>query len=278
MPENNIKGRRKELAAWIAKRMEEEKERLKAEFQQPGRINSCAIDDLLPEEIAKEIYHAFPSPEEMAIHKSIRENKRVAAQMNLYHPLLEEIVYAFQDEAIVKLCAYITGIADMEPDEHLYAGGISLMSRGNFLNPHLDNSHDNERERYRVLNLLYYVSPGWELGNGGNLELWDKGVQGEPRTIVSRFNRLALMITNKSSYHSVSKVVADGKRCCVSNYYFSRLPAEQESYFHVTSFYGRPEEAVKGIALTVDRKLRNFLRKITGKSIVTTKHIYKKDQ
>lgn len=258
--------------------MEEEKERLKAAFQQQGRINSCAIDDLLPAEIAKEIYDAFPSPEEMAIHKSIRENKRVAAQMNLYHPLLEEIVYAFQDEAIVKLCEYITGIVKMEPDEHLYAGGISLMSRGNFLNPHLDNSHDNERERYRVLNLLYYVSPDWELDNGGNLELWDKGVQGEPRTIVSRFNRLALMITNKSSYHSVSKVVADGKRCCVSNYYFSRLPAEQESYFHVTSFYGRPEEAVKGIALTVDRKLRNFLRKITGKSIVTTKHIYKKDQ
>jgi Rps23 Pro-64 3,4-dihydroxylase Tpa1-like proline 4-hydroxylase len=269
---------RTQLADLIAGRLEQEKDTLRQEFGKPGRINSCYIDNLLPESIALEIYNAYPSPEEMAIHKSIRENKRIAAQMDLYNPLLEEIVFAFQDMRIVQLCEYITGIAEMKPDEKLYAGGISLMAKDNFLNPHLDNSHDNERENYRVLNLLYYVSPDWKLENGGNLELWDGGVKGAPRTIVSAFNRLALMVTNKSSYHSVSKVVAGGKRCCVSNYYFSGIPAEQENYFHVTSFYGRPEESFKSVALKVDRTLRNFIRKITGKRIVETKHIYKKDK
>lgn len=269
---------RKQLAAFIFERLLQEKESLKKTFQQQGRINSCYIDQLLPEEIAKAIYNAFPSAEEMAIHKSIRENKRIAAQMDLYNPLLEEIVFAFQDESIVKLCEEITGIESMQPDENLYAGGISLMAKGNFLNPHLDNSHDNDREHYRVLNLLYYVTPDWKLENGGNLELWDNGVKGNPRTILSGFNRLALMITNKSSYHSVSKVVADGKRCCISNYYFSKIPAENQSYFHVTSFYGRPEESVKSIFLKLDRNLRNMIRKITGKRVVETKHIYKKDK
>lgn len=278
MPDTPIPWSRKQLAGHIAARLEQEQESLKAAFQQKGRINSCYIDDLLPEDMARTIYEAFPSPEDMAIHRSIRENKRVAAQMDLYNPLLEEIVFAFQDPAIVKICEYITGIEHMQPDEHLYAGGISLMSQGNFLNPHLDNSHDNDREHYRVLNLLYYVTPDWKQENGGNLELWDRGVQGEPRTVFSGFNRLALMITNKSSYHSVSKVVSEGKRCCVSNYYFSKTPADNESYFHVTSFYGRPEEPVKGVALKVDRTLRNFLRKITGKRIVETKHIYRKDK
>ncbi len=268
---------RTELADIIVERLEEEKERLKKDFAAPGIINACYIDNLLPAEMAKTIYDAYPSPEEMAIHKSMRENKRIAAQMDLYDPLLEEIVYAFQDERIVKISEYITGILEMKPDDLLYAGGISLMANGNFLNPHLDNSHDNDRENYRVLNLLYYVSPDWKLENGGNLELWDGGVKNKPRTFVSQFNRLILMITNKSSYHSVSKVVVDKKRCCVSNYYFSKIPAEKESYFHVTSFYGRPEEAFKGVALTVDRKLRNFVRNITGKRIVETKHIYKKD-
>lgn len=278
MPYSDVKGLRKTMAGLIVQRLEEGKEKLKAEFTQKGRINSCYIDDLLPQEMAMEIYNAFPSPEEMAIHKSIRENKRVAAQMDLYQPLLEEAVYAFQDERVVALCEYITGIEAMQPDEHLYAGGISLMSKGNFLNPHLDNSHDNGRENYRVLNLLYYVTPDWKLENGGNLELWDEGMQGKPRTIESRFNRLALMITNKSSYHSVSKVVANGKRCCVSNYYFSKTPADDKNYFHVTSFYGRPEESWKGIILKADRTLRNFIRKLTGKRIVETKHIYKKDK
>lgn len=279
MSQRNAAYTRKQLADLIIERLLQEKETLQKEFKQQGRINSCYIDNLLPEAIATTIYEAFPSAEEMAIHKSIRENKRVAAQMDLYNPLLEEIVFAFQDERIVKICEAITGIEAMQPDEFLYAGGISLMAKGNFLNPHLDNSHDNDRENYRVLNLLYYVTPGWKQDNGGNLELWDHGVKGEPRTIVSKFNRLALMITNKSSYHSVSKVVADGKRCCVSNYYFSAIPAENQSYFHVTSFYSRPEESVaKGAFLKLDRNLRNFLRKLTGKRIVETKHIYKKDK
>lgn len=278
MLQGNVLYTRKQLADLILEKLEEQKASLKEAFQQKGRINSCYIDNLLPENIAQTIYEAFPSAEEMAIHKSMRENKRVAAQMDLYNPLLEEIVYAFQDDRIVKICEEITGIENMQADEHLYAGGISLMAKGNFLNPHLDNSHDHERENYRVLNLLYYVTPDWKLENGGNLELWDKGVKGDPRTILSAFNRLALMITNKSSYHSVSKVVADGKRCCVSNYYFSKEPAENQSYFHVTSFYGRPEESVKGVFLKLDRNLRNFIRKITGKRIVETKHIYKKDK
>jgi Rps23 Pro-64 3,4-dihydroxylase Tpa1-like proline 4-hydroxylase len=264
------------LTDLILEKLIANKETLKKEFNQAGRINSCVIDDLLPEEVAKQIYEAYPSPEEMALHKSLRENKRIAAQMDLYNPILEEAVYAFQDDRIVKVVEEITGLKEMTPDEHLYAGGISLMSTGNFLNPHLDNSHDNDRENYRVLNLLFYVTPDWDTNNGGNLELWDNGMNKPQRIIHSKFNRLALMITNKTSIHSVSKVTAIGKRCCVSNYYFSKKPAETTEYFHVTSFYGRPEEYLKNIFLRGDAFLRQKVRKITGKRIVETKHIYKK--
>jgi len=269
---------KKRLADYILEKLESQKQALHNQFSTKGIINSCFIDDLLPVDIANQIYEAFPSPEEMAIHKSLRENKRIAAQMDLYNPLLEEIVFAFQDLRIVKLVEEITGIKEMVPDEHLYAGGISLMANGNFLNPHLDNSHDNDRENYRVLNLLYYVTPDWAIENGGNLELWDNGTKKKQRTIHSKFNRLVLMITNKSSYHSVSKVVSEGKRCCVSNYYFSKVPAENEEYFHVTSFYGRPEEPIRDILLKIDSGLRNIVRKITKKRVIETKHIYKKDQ
>jgi Rps23 Pro-64 3,4-dihydroxylase Tpa1-like proline 4-hydroxylase len=264
------------LAELILTKLIDNKEELKKEFNQSGRINSCFIDDLLPEKVAKEIYNAYPSPEEMALHKSLRENKRIAAQMDLYNPILEEAVYAFQDDRIVKVVEEITGLKEMIPDEHLYAGGISLMATGNFLNPHLDNSHDNNRENYRVLNLLYYVTPDWDINSGGNLELWDNGMDKPQRVIHSKFNRLVLMITNKTSIHSVSKVTGLGKRCCVSNYYFSKKPAEASEYFHVTSFYGRPEEHVKNVFLRIDAFLRQTIRKFTGKRIVETKHIYKK--
>jgi len=59
----------------------------------------------------------------------------------------------------------ITGLKEMVPDKNLYAGGISLMANGNFLNPHLYNSHDNDMKYYRVLNLLYYCTPDWDIEN-----------------------------------------------------------------------------------------------------------------
>jgi hypothetical protein len=58
----------------------------------------------------------------------MRENKRIAAQMDLYNPLLEEAVFAFQDERIVRIVEDTKGMTLM----HLYAGGISLMAMGNF--------------------------------------------------------------------------------------------------------------------------------------------------
>lgn len=271
-----MKLNRNMVADLILEKLIAQKEYLKKEFNKPGRINSCIIDNLLPEEVANEFYNAFPSPEEMALHKSLRENKRIAAQMDLYNPLLEVAVFAFQDERIVRIVEEITGLKEMSPDEHLYAGGISLMATGNFLNPHLDNSHDNDQQNYRVLNLLYYVTPKWDVENGGNLELWDNGMSQPQRTIHSKFNRLVLMITNKTSIHSVSKVVTHGKRCCVSNYYFSKKPAEASEYFHVTSFYGRPEEPVKNVFLRIDAFLRQLVRRLNGKRIIETKHIYKK--
>ena len=104
------------LSYYILESLKHNKEILKSEFSKKNQINSCFIDDLLPEHIAMKIYEAFPSPEEMALHKSLRENKRIAAQMDLYNPLLEEAVYAFQDERIVKIVEQITGIENMIPD------------------------------------------------------------------------------------------------------------------------------------------------------------------
>lgn len=268
--------KRKDLASLILKNLEKNKEELKKQFNRTDIINSCYLDDLLPVELAKEIYDGFPSPSEMITYKSLRENKRIAAQLDLYSPILEEIVFAFQDDRIVKIIEQITGLKEMIPDENLYAGGISLMAKGNFLNPHLDNSHDNDRANYRVLNLLYYVTPDWDIKNGGNLELWDNGMNSKQRIIHSKFNRLILMITNKSSFHSVSKVMSDGKRCCISNYYFSPTPAENSNYFHVTSFYGRPEEPIRNLLLKIDSFARKSFRNIFKNKLLKTKHIYKK--
>lgn len=267
---------RKMIADGVLARLQSARAELESQWHGTAPINHFFLDDLLPPEIALEIRSAYPAPESMQVKKSLRELKYVAAQMDRYDPILEEALYAFQDPRIVELISGLTGLQKLEPDELLYAGGISMMSQGHFLNPHIDNSHDKERERYRVLNLLYYVSPDWQVDKGGNLELWPEGIKARQTTVESRFNRLVVMITHTKSWHSVSPVLADEQRCCVSNYYFSAEPAEENEYFHVTSFRGRPEQKIRDAVLRADIALRTGIRKVFPKGMVKNKHFYDK--
>lgn len=272
----SVKLDRQVMADVIGQRLEKEGPRLRAQWDGAAPINHFVVDDLLPATWAEQIRAAFPLPDQMVLKQSLREAKYVAAQMSKYNALLEEIVYAFQAEQVVRATGQITGLRGLEPDELLYAGGISAMTTGQFLNPHIDNSHDKVRERYRVLNLLYYVSPGWQRANGANLELWPQGPGGQPLTIDSAFNRLVVMVTDRHSWHSVSANASAQLRCCVSNYYFSKFPVGDEEYFHVTSFRGRPEQRLRNYVLRADELARTALRKLFPTGIRETKHFYDK--
>jgi Rps23 Pro-64 3,4-dihydroxylase Tpa1-like proline 4-hydroxylase len=265
---------RVQLAEFIDTRLGAESAHLAREWHEHAPLNYFSIDNLLPRDLAMRVRQAFPQGEAMTLKDTLRERKYIASQMNRHDPLLEEIVYAFQEPSIVARVAQITGLRALEPDSRLYAGGVSMMARGHFLNPHIDNSHDMTRARYRVLNLLYYVSPDWRLENGGNLELWPQGLRGGGITVESVFNRLVVMVTHRSSWHSVSPINVDSLRCCVSNYYFSKLPVGETEYFHVTSFRGRPGQPIRDAVLRVDAALREGIRKLFPKGVKKTTHYY----
>lgn len=241
-----------------------------------SQIGYFYIDELLPEKLALKCFEVFPDVSEMRCLKSLREYKHVSAQMDKHNVLLEKVIYAFQVPKIVQLIGEICAIDSLYADGSLYAGGLSLMAKDNFLHPHLDNSHDSERQRWRVLNLLYYVTPEWKKENGGHLELWPNGPKKEPIVVDSKFNRLVVMATHDRSWHSVNQVTVDGSRCCVSNYYFSDVPLNNTDKFHVTKFRGRPEDTFTNIVLDIDANMRMLIRKIYKKGIRKNPHVYKK--
>ena len=259
----------------IVSRLASEQDAIMADFNSDKGISTrfAAIDALLPDEIASSFAEAFPPATEMRLLDSFRERKYTSKSLDRFDPLIAEITFAFQDQRVIDKVAEITGIDDAVGDPHLYAGGISLMSRGHFLNPHLDNSHDGEQKNYRVLNLLYYVSPGWRPENGGNLELWDEKVK-TPVEIPSLFNRLVLMSTNDRSWHSVNEVRADEPRRCISNYYFSPHSPNGYETTHVTYFMARPEQKLRRLVTRLDSDLRTAVRKVK-KSGFAKKDIYK---
>lgn len=269
---------RTEIADFISKKLESKIDQLTSQYQHSKpKIGHFYIDDLLPEDVARKFFTCFPNQSDMKLKKSIREYKFIAAQMDQYNPILEEAIFAFQDVRVVDLISKICHIESLYPDEHLYAGGISLMGNNHFLNPHLDNSHNKDRSQWRVLNLLYYVTPDWPVTNGGNLELWPDGTSEKQVVIHSKFNRLAVMATHDTSWHSVSPIsCSSGARCCVSNYYFSDSPLKENETFHVTSFRGRPEQKFRDVVLRLDGALRMGIRKVFKKGVIDTKHAYKK--
>ncbi len=268
----------KPISELIYKQILEKKEELAIQFDKTKTaIGYFFLDDLLPESLAKECFDVFPSKSEMKQLKSLKEYKYVSAQMDRHNDLLESVVYAFQDEKIVSLIGEICNIESLCPDDSLYAGGLSLMGHKNFLNPHLDNSHDAERERWRVLNLLYYVTPDWKKENGGHLELWPNGPKRDPVVIESKCNRLVVMATHQDSWHSVNKVTVDSNRCCISNYYFSDEPLKESDRFHITKFRGRPNETLTNMVLDMDASIRMLVRKVFKKGIRKNPHIYKKE-
>jgi Rps23 Pro-64 3,4-dihydroxylase Tpa1-like proline 4-hydroxylase len=248
------------LAGMIMARLKTEAANLRKQWQDgtaPTRF--FVLDNLLDPEVAERIYKAFPKSASTWFQRSsFRERKKVFAKLDTQDPILASITDAFHRPEILSAVQQITGLSELEADPELYAGGLSMMGRGDFLNPHIDNSHDAGRARYRRLNLLYYVSPNWALPKGGNLELWDPSVR-QQLTIASLFNRLVVMETNRRSWHSVSPVVADELRCCVSNYYFSSNSPEEREYYHVTSFLGRPGQPARRLYGRIDNFARQFV-------------------
>lgn len=251
-----------ELVNCILESIERDQASIQEQWNNPVRTPTrhFYIDNLFPKEIADTIYNLFPKEGEGWNQRdTFRERKKTLAKLSLAPQILTDVTFAIQDERVLKKISEITKIDALEGDPLLYAGGLSMMSEGDFLNPHIDNSHNMDRSLYRKFNALYYISPDWSSEMGGNLELWDENVT-EPVEIVSKFNRLVLMETNKLSWHSVNQVNVAEPRCCVSNYYFAKgcQPYEKD-YYHVTSFMGRPEEKLKRLVSHLDNSARQFV-------------------
>lgn len=264
-------GSRSELAAHIAGRLRAERERLRNDWQAAAPIRHFVVDDLMPEETAHAVAAAFPDPATLMQRNTWRERKRVGVEVSAYAPIVNDFLYAFQDESVRAAIEAITDVRGLEADPSLYASGLSLMGRGDFLNPHLDNSHDGDNRLYRVLNILYYASPGWPDDAGGELELWDEKVH-TPASVPARFNRLAVMATHRTSWHSVAEVRSDAARRCVSNYYFSTQSPEGFDYNHVTSFAGRPEHPWLRAFMKVDTFALNVIGRLFPSLTTRNKH------
>lgn len=241
-----------QLTDLIVQRLNDTKEQLKKDFffKHPIKVaRHFALDDLLPKEIAMQIYADFPKPRHMHLLKISGQLKLKYSHLKDTTTLLQDINGAIQDPRVVAVIEEITEVKNQIPDVSRYAGGITTMLKGGYINPHLDHSHDVDKKYYRTMNMLYYVSPNWSIENGGYYELWDESIN--HRIVVPNFfNRLVVMETNQTSWHAVSPVLCEAPRCCIYNYFYSEQSPEGVAYFNSASlvkplFRARPEQKIR---------------------------------
>lgn len=259
------------LADTIAVRLQRDQASLLAAWRSARPVRHFVVDEVLPLEWLAELHSVLPEPGSLTFKSSLRERKRVGVALRSYAELVGDALFAFQADAVVTAIAAITGLGGLRADPTLYASGLSAMSKGDFLNPHVDNSHDGDQASYRVLNLLLYATPGWSEGDGGSLELWEPSLRGRV-PIPALGNRLVVMETGPGSWHSVDRIRVAKTRWCVSNYYFSEVSVDGSSYRHVTTFAGRPEEPWKRLVLAVDGAVLNGLARLFPGLLRRTKH------
>lgn len=256
---------KEELIKYALSRIQEEKESLKTEYSNLGDevAKTILIDNFLPKDLVLKCHKELDSCTNWRITSDHRESKAVNQDIDHVGNLSAAMLDLFHDPRVIKEIRELTSIDGLVADPSLYAGGISKMAKGNFLNPHIDNSHNRDRSMYRRLNLLLYVTPGITVDDGASLNLWDRKVR-TSKEIGSLFNRLVVMETNKHTWHSVTPMKSNKSRYCVSNYYFSSASPSGKSYYHVTSFTGRPEQPLIRLSSTIDNLARQAVSRLIG--------------
>lgn len=246
------------LATTLNQRLGPLRDSLAAEWRKHP-VAHIAVDDLLPTTSAHWLSEAFPNEAKLQRVRSLSKNVHVTRALKHLSEPLEELMSAFQTQQVARLFADIVGARDLEPDYSLDASGLLSLNRGGFINPQLEASHNARGDKYCVLKAIYYLSPDWRLADGGQLELWEDGLDRLPTVTLAKFNRLTLVAMHDGSWHSINRVNAKRPRRALVHTYYASEPLARRAYKHGVSFRGRPDQSVRDLVLRYSQSLPEAL-------------------
>lgn len=108
--QNRIKFMKEKFIQTIVERLERDADALAADFRADKNVAThfTAIDDLLPDEWARQIHAAFPPMTEMRLLDSFREKKFTSKSLDKFDPIISDITFAFQDKRVIDAVSRIT--------------------------------------------------------------------------------------------------------------------------------------------------------------------------
>jgi len=163
---------------------------------------NIVLENFLPEDIIQEILSKFPTSNILDnFNDNKQNNKRTFNPTELESYFLKSIFNEFNSKRFLTFLEELTGIKGLIPDPDFLGGGFHETFNGGHLGIHADFNIHKRLNLYRRINVLIYLNNDWEDSFGGNLELWDKKMQSNIKSIAPIMNRCVIFNTDIDSYH-----------------------------------------------------------------------------
>ena len=166
------------------------------------------IDNFLDTQRAKAVSQEFPDYHSNVwyCYNNPLENKKTCNNWYNFGPETYKLLCYLNSTEFVSYLQKVTGISKLYPDIGLHGGGLHIHGTEGKLNVHLDYSIHPKLHLQRKLNLILYLTEGWDFSWGGGLELWshdkkNNRPQEKVVTIENVFNRSILFDTTQNSWH-----------------------------------------------------------------------------
>jgi hypothetical protein len=252
-----------------------DKDALRNEFQNAKPVPWFKIDNFLREDFAHQCADSFPTYDEVqklgVTFTNVNEKGKFQVTDTRKMPApLKQLNDLLNGKEFLQLMEYVTGMANLLPDEKLVGGGLHSTGARGHLDVHLDFNQLKDRGWHRRLNILVYLNKGWKDDWGGEFELWDEDVKVRHKTFLPIFNRCVMFNTNEVSFHGVNAVKCpegQARKSFAAYYYTQEAPAEFKA-FHDTIFKARPDEKLKSVEMQLGKAtkgIKKFLQRGASK-------------
>lgn len=185
---------------------------LGAIYQTNAPFPHIVIDGFLPRPTIERLLREYPADQNLPIWNDatvkekggegyVQKDKRNIRDVLRMPPTYRQLIWELNSARFLGFLAALSGIPSLLPDPTLRGGGIHQIGTGGFLKLHVDFTSHRDFALDRRLNFLLYLNEDWPASYGGDLQLWDKELQGPPVRVAPLLNRCVVFSTTGDSYH-----------------------------------------------------------------------------
>jgi len=241
---------------------------LSGEYQLAKPYPHIVLENFLNEEILDKCVNEFNelnNTDGWINYIHYNEKKRGLNKLDVLPAAIKQTIEELNSPRFLLFLSTLTGIKDLQKDDHLEGGGVHQSGRGGFLNIHADFTvHPHHHHWQRRINVLVYLNKNWQDEWGGKLELWDKQIKTCEKKVSPVFNRCVIFNTDADSFHGHPEPMTcpeDQFRRSIALYYYT---VENNPFRRATFYKSRPGDGNKKIMVQIDNTMVSVYTKLKG--------------